>query len=83
MKSKAETQITISDIGCATYALTLGGELLGLERSSEKRVDFVFASSDEIEQAVEDFLQNKIVSVPIQTLFSNFRLLKNRLYAFK
>lgn len=83
MKSKTESQITISDIGCASLILTLGGELLGLERSSEKRVDFVFASSEEIERAVEGFWQDKTVNVPIQTLFNNFRLLKNRLYAFK
>lgn len=83
MKSKTESQIIISDIGCAALILTLGGELLGLERSNEKRVDFVFASSQEVERAVENFWQDKVVSVPIQTLFNNFRLLKNRLYAFK
>ena len=56
MKSKTESQVVISDIGLATLALTLGGELLGLERSNnEKRVDFVFASTKEVEKAIEDF----------------------------
>lgn len=83
MKSKTENQIVISDLGLAALILTLGGELLGLERSNEKRVDFVFVSSKEIEQVIEDFWQDKYVNVPIQTLFNNFRLLKNRLYAYK
>ena len=83
MKSKTENQVVISDIGLATLILTLGGELLGLEWSNERRVDFVFASTKEIEKASEYFWQDKTVSVPIQTLFNNFRLLKNRLYGFK
>lgn len=77
-------KIEVSDLGLATLILTLGGELLGLEkRSDEKRVDFVFANTKEVEKTIEDFWQDKNVSVPIQTLFNNFRLLKNRLYAFK
>ena len=83
MKSKTESQIVISDISCASLVLTLGGELLGLERSNEKRVDFVFVSTKEVEQVIECFWQDKNVDVPIQTLFNNFRLLKNRLYSFK
>lgn len=83
MKSKTESQIVISDIGCASWILTIGGELIGLERSSEKRIDFVFVSTKKVEQAIEDFWQDKNVNVPIQTLFHNFRLLKNRLYAAK
>ena len=83
MKSKTENQIVISDLGLAALILTLGGELLGLERSNEKRVDFIFVSSKEVEQITEDFWQDKYVNVPIQTLFNNFRLLKNRLYAYK
>lgn len=83
-KSKTENQVVISDISCASWILTIGGELVGLERSNnEKRVDFVFVSSKEVEQAIEDFWQDKNVNVPISTLFNNFRLLKNRLYAFK
>jgi hypothetical protein len=82
MKSE-ENKIVISDIGCASYALTLGGELLGLERSSEKRWDFVFSGSETVQRAIDDFWQDKHVNVPILTLFNNFRLLKNRLYASK
>jgi hypothetical protein len=83
MKSKAESQILVSDLGLAALLVTLQFELVGLERTNEKRVDFVFASTKELEKAVGDFWQDGNVNVPIQTLFNNFRLLKNRLYAFK
>lgn len=83
MKSKIENQVAVSDLGLAALLLTFQFELVGLERSSDKRVDFIFVSTKEVERAIESFWQDKHVDVPIQTLFNNFRLLKNRLYAFK
>ncbi|OGC81168.1 hypothetical protein A2943_00765 [Candidatus Adlerbacteria bacterium RIFCSPLOWO2_01_FULL_51_16] len=83
MKSNTESQVAISDLGLAALLVTLQFELVSLERTSEKRVDFVFANSKEVERAIADFWEDKNVNVPIQTLFNNFRLLKNRLYAFK
>ncbi|OHA87355.1 MAG: hypothetical protein A2644_03980 [Candidatus Zambryskibacteria bacterium RIFCSPHIGHO2_01_FULL_39_63] len=81
--ANAESKVFISDIGLASVLLTLGYKLVDLEQTSEKRVDFVFAVSDDIEKAIAKFWLNEKVEVPIQTLFYNFRQLKNRLYAVK
>lgn len=81
--ANTESKVFISDIGLASVLLTLEFQLVDLERTSEKRVDFVFAVTDGIEKVIADFWQNKAVEVPIQILFYNFRQLKNRLYAFK
>jgi len=81
--ANTESKVFISDIGLASVLLTLEFQLVDLERTSDKRVDFVFVATDGIEQAVAAFWQDKKVEVPIQTLFYNFRQLKNRLYAFK
>lgn len=78
-----ESKVFISDIGLAATLLTLQFELVGLEHTSDKRVDFVFAADEGIEQVIGDFWQNKTIEVPIQILFYNFRQLKNRLYAEK
>ena len=76
-------KVFISDLGLAAFLLTLQFELVGLEQASEKRKDFVFAAKHGIEKAIGDFWQDKEANIPIQTLFHNFRSLKNRLYAGK
>lgn len=81
--ANTESKVFISDIGLASVLLTLGYQLVDLEQTSEKRVDFVFAVSDGIEKTIAEFWLNEKVEVPIQTLFYNFRQLKNRLYAIK
>jgi len=81
--TNTESKVFISDIGLAAVLLTLEFQLVDLERTSDKRVDFVFVATDGIERAIAAFWQDKKVEMPIQTLFYNFRQLKNRLYAFK
>lgn len=79
----AKGKVFIGDTGLAALLLTLKFELVDLERTSEKRVEFVFSVTDGIEKVISDFWQDKIVDVPTQTLFHNFRQLKNRLYSLK
>lgn len=81
--ANTESKVFISDIGLAATLLTLQFQLVGLEHTSDKRVDFVFAADEGIERIIGDFWQNKTIEVPIQILFYNFRQLKNRLYAEK
>lgn len=80
---KESEKVFVQDIGEAAYLLTLKYELVGLERTKGGRFDFVFSANDGIQNAIGDFVQDRTVNVPIFTLFNNFRLLKNRLYAFK
>ena len=73
----------ISDLGLATLLLTLQFKLVGLERVDEKRVSFLFLQGEGFDKAISDYWLGAEISVSVQSLFSNQKILKNRLYAFK
>lgn len=78
-----ENQVPISDLGLASLLVTLQFKLVGLERANEKRINFLFAGAAGIEKAISDYWAGVEVSVSVQSLFNNQKLLKNRLYALK
>lgn len=68
------------DLGLATVLVTLEYELLELDRSTPKRIRFIFRREKNIEQVMTDFFDDKI-KLPAQTLFNNQKNLKNRIYS--
>jgi len=76
-------KIEVSDLGLASLLSTLQFELVGLERANEKRINFLFARADGIEKIISNYWADAEISVAIQSLFNNQKLLKNRLYALK
>jgi hypothetical protein len=78
-----DTQIAISDLGLASLLVTLNFNLVDMERVNEKRINFLFAPAEGIEQVISDFWAGIKISVSTQSLFNNQKMLKNRLYAFK
>ena len=68
------------DLGLATVLVTLGYELLGLDKSNSKKVCFIFKREKNIEQLMNDYWNDKI-KLPAQTLFNNQKMLKNRIYS--
>jgi hypothetical protein len=73
----------ISDLGLATLLLTFRYELVELERADAKRINFLFRRAEGFEKVVSDYWAGAEISVSIQSLFSNQKQLKNRLYALK
>lgn len=73
----------ISDLGLASLLVTLQFELVGLERANEKRINFLFVQAEGIEKNISDYWAGVEISVSVQSLFNNQKLLKNRLYSFK
>jgi len=67
------------DLGLATVLVTMGYELLELDRSNPKKVRFEFKRGKNIEQVMTDYFDDKI-KLPAQTLFNNQKNLKNRIY---
>jgi len=63
--------------------VTLRFNLVDMERVNEKRINFLFAPAEGIEQVISDFWTDIEISVSTQSLFNNQKMLKNRLYAFK
>jgi len=68
------------DLGLATVLITLGYELLELDRTNPKKVRFVFKEEKEIEKVMIDYFNDKI-KLPALTLFNNQKNLKNRIYS--
>ena len=76
-------QIAISDLGLASLLVTRDFQVVGLKRVDEKRINFLFTRAEGIEEVISKYWADIEVSVKIQSLFNNQKLLKNRLYAFK
>jgi len=63
----------------AVTLLTLGEELMNIERDESPRAIFVFKKSSTLDRKIKDYRQGKILVEP-QTLFMNHKLIKGRLY---
>ncbi|MFC1630203.1 DUF5659 domain-containing protein [Patescibacteria group bacterium] len=75
-----QNEFSTFDLCIATVLVTLGYELLGLDKSNPKRVKFVFERKEDIEQVITDYFNDRI-KLPAQTLFNNQKNLKNRIYS--
>ncbi|MDD4897485.1 MAG: DUF5659 domain-containing protein [Candidatus Pacebacteria bacterium] len=68
------------DLGLATVLVTMGYELLDMDKSNPKKVRFEFKREKNIEKVMTDYFDDKI-KLPAQTLFNNQKSLKNRIYS--
>ena len=68
------------DLGLATVLMTLGYELLGLDKSNPRKIRFVFKRKKNIERVMDDYFNNEI-KLPALSLFNNQKSLKNRIYS--
>jgi len=75
-----EKEFSTFDLGLATVLVTLRYELLRLDKSNPKKTCFVFRREKNIEKVVMDYWNNKI-KLPVQTLFINQKIVKNRIYS--
>jgi len=75
-----QNEFSTFDLGLATVLVTLGYELLRLDKSNPKKVSFIFKRDKDIEQVMTDYFNDKI-KLPAQTLFNNQKNLKNRIYS--
>ena len=83
MKMQNENQVPVSDLGLASFLVTLHFDLVDMERVNEKRINFLFMQAEGIEKVISDYWADVEISVSVQSLFNNQKLLKNRLYAFE
>ncbi len=75
-----QNEFSTFDLGLASVLVTLGYELLELDKSNPKKVQFVFRREKKIEKVMTDYFNDK-VKLPAQTLFNNQKNLKNRIYS--
>ncbi|MEX2013933.1 MAG: DUF5659 domain-containing protein [Parcubacteria group bacterium] len=74
-------EFTTFDLNLASTLVSLGFELLELDRTADPRkVRFVFRQDSELGKSVENYWANNLTVSP-QELFNAQKLLKNRIYS--
>lgn len=74
-------EFTTFDLNLASTLVSLGFELLGLDRTADARkVRFIFRQDSELGKSIENYWANNLTVSP-QELFNAQKLLKNRIYS--
>ncbi len=69
-----------SDLGCSATLISLGHELMHLDKSEPRKVKFIFKKVKGIEETVDNYWADKI-EIKARSLIDNIRMLKNRIYS--
>ena len=75
-----ENEYRTSDLGAATYIVSVGEQILRADFSNPKRVIFCFRNTPSVSKAVEDYWNGKARVEPLH-LLQNQKLLKQRIYS--
>lgn len=78
-KDKQDNYFTF-DLGAAASLVTVGFELVALDKSNSRKVQFVFHRTDGIEKVVDDYWADRL-ETKARALFDNIKMLKNRIYS--
>lgn len=68
------------DIGLSAVIISKGYPLISVDKSNPKKVQFVFQKSNKLNSIVENYW-SKTLEIEPQTLLSNLKMLKNRIYS--
>jgi len=80
LRSMSMNEYPISDLGAAAYLVTIGSNLIRLDRENPRRIQFVFEHSHDLERAVEDYWNGSARVAPL-SLQQSQKTLKSRIYA--
>lgn len=68
------------DLGLVTALISLGFELLELDKTNPKKVKFIFEESEELNEAVAAYWSDNL-PINARSLFDNLKMAKNRIYS--
>ncbi len=68
------------DLGCAATLISVGFQLVSLDKANPRKVLFVFRGEDEIKKVVDDYWADRM-EVKARAFFDNIKMLKNRIYS--
>jgi hypothetical protein len=71
---------TTYDLGCSSALLSVGFELILVDKENPKRALFIFKKEDEIEITANQYFSNKL-EVLARSFFDHQKALKNKLYS--
>lgn len=68
------------DLGAATSLVSSGFELVSLDKTNPRKVQFIFRREIDIENVVDDYWADRL-EIKARTFFDNVKMLKNRIYS--
>lgn len=68
------------DLGCSTALISVGFELIRLDKTNPRKVQFIFRGVAGIEKVVDDYWADRL-EVKARAFFDNVKMLKNRIYS--
>jgi hypothetical protein len=68
------------DLGCSAALVCADFELVSLDKTNPRKVQFVFRRKPEIESTVDDYWADKL-EVKARKYFDTIKMLKNRIYS--
>lgn len=68
------------DLGCSSALVSSGFELVSLEKSNPKKVQFMFRREAGIENVVDEYWADRL-EVKARSFFDNTKMIKNRIYS--
>ncbi|PWB38377.1 MAG: hypothetical protein C3F02_04380 [Parcubacteria group bacterium] len=68
------------DLGAAASLVTAGFELVSLDKTNPKKVQFIFRRTIGIEKVVDDYWADRL-EIKARAFFDNVKMLKNRIYS--
>jgi len=68
------------DLGCSSVLISAGFDLVSLEKSNPRKVQFIFRKETGIEKTVDDYWADRL-EIKARTFFDNIKMLKNRIYS--
>jgi hypothetical protein len=68
------------DLGSAASLITAGFELIELDKTNPRKVQFIFRRTIDIEKVVDNYWDDKL-NVSARAFFDNIKMLKNRIYS--
>lgn len=72
--------LTTYDLGCSAALVSSGFELVSLDKSNPRKVQFVFKREVGIEKVVDNYWTDRL-EVKARAFFDNVKMLKNRIYS--
>jgi len=73
-------QFHTHDLGCSAALISMGFQLISLDKQNPKKVKFIFFKRDGIDKAVTDYWSDRM-RLKARTFFDNIKMLKNRIYS--
>ena len=68
------------DLGCCAALITAGFELVSLDKTNPRKIQFIIRRKSDIERVINDYWADRL-EIKARAYFDNVKMLKNRIYS--